>query len=356
MESLLAAWDGESVSMHRDRETGTLMFICVHSTALGSAAGGTRMKHYPSPAEALRDGMRLSEAMSLKMASVRFPHGGGKAVIALPTAEIPQGEARRRLLHEYGRFIDSLGGLYSCAPDMNTSAADMDVIAEVTPYVFCKTEAAGGSGDTAPDTAIGVLHGIRAACRCAFGSDDLSQRTVLVQGAGGVGGRLIELLAEAGANVIATDIDPHRLARLRAAGIATVPHDAALPTECDVLAPCATGGIINARSIPHLRCKVIAGGANNQLEQPSDGDLLLHLGIVYAPDFVINAGGVLHGGGLEEQHWTREVLDAQLAAIGDVIYEILKRSERDGISTDTAARRIALARIAEATRERVFLP
>src|SRR5439155_695212 len=223
-----------------DRETGTWMFVCVHSTRLGAAAGGTRMKHYPRPADALADGMRLSEAMSLKFASVQFPHGGGKAVIALPTPEIPQGQARRRLLHEYGAFINSLGGLYSCAPDMNTSAADMDVIAEVTPYVFCKTEAAGGSGDTAPDT---------------------------------------------------------------------------------------------------------AGGANNQLETPADADMLRKRGIAYAPDFVINAGGILHGGGLEEQHWTREVLDAKLAGIGDAVYEIFEAADRDGISTDAAARRIALARI-----------
>src|SRR5437879_11485841 len=219
MEELIEAWDGESVSIHRDKKTGTLMFICVHSTALGPAAGGTRMKHYPRPADALMDGMRLSEAMSLKLASVDFPHGGGKAVIALPTPEIPHGEARRRLLHEYGSFINSLGGLYSCAPDMNTSAVDMDVIAEVSPYVFCKTEAAGGSGDTAPDTAVGVLHGIRASCLYAFGSDDLSRRTVLVQGAGGVGGRLIELVMEADAAVIATDVDAARLDRLQAKAI-----------------------------------------------------------------------------------------------------------------------------------------
>ena len=161
MEELITAWDGESVSIHRDRQTGTLMFVCVHSTRLGPAAGGTRMKHYARPADALMDGMRLSEAMSLKFASVDFPHGGGKAVIALPTPEIPQGEARRRLMHEFGTFINSLRGLYSCAPDMNTSAEDMDMIAEVSPYVFCRTKAAGGSGDTAPDTAVGVLHGIR---------------------------------------------------------------------------------------------------------------------------------------------------------------------------------------------------
>ena len=349
MEDLIAAWDGESVSIHRDGETGTWMFICVHSTALGTAAGGTRMKHYPTPDDALRDGMRLSEAMSLKMASVDFPHGGGKAVIALPSPEVPQGEARRRLLHEYGRFINSLGGLYSCAPDMNTSAADMDVIAEMTPYVFCKTEAAGGAGDTAPDTAVGVLHGIRASCRYAFGSDDLSQRSVLVQGAGGVGGRLIELLMEADAKVMASDIDPARLADLRQKGIEVVAPERALTTPCDVLAPCATGGIINARSIPDLRCRVIAGGANNQLESPADADLLRDRGIAYAPDFVINAGGVLHGGGLEEQHWTSEVLAAKLAGIGDVVYEILQRAERDGISTDAAARRIALARMRKAT-------
>src|SRR5215472_790950 len=311
--------------MHRDVETGTLMIIAVHSTALGTAAGGTRMKHYARHSDALEDAMRLSEAMSLKLASVQFPHGGGKAEIALPTPPIPQGEARRRLLHEYGRFVDSLGGLYSCAPDMNTSAADMDVIAEVTPYVFCKTEAAGGSGDTAPDTAVGVLSGIRATCRFVFGTDDLIGRTVLVQGAGGVGGRLIELLTAGGATVIATDVDPRRLEQLRAKGIATVAPEQALTTECDVLAPCAVGGVINARSIPGLRCRAIAGGANNQLEAPSDADLLRERGIAYAPDFVINAGGVLHGGGLEELHWSREALATHLAGIGDAVYAILER-------------------------------
>lgn len=347
MEELLTAWDGESVSVHRDLESGAWMLICVHSTRLGPAAGGTRMKHYPRGLrDALVDGMRLSEAMSLKFASVDFPHGGGKAVIALPTPQIPQGEARRRLFLEYGRFVNSLGGLYSAAPDMNTSALDMDVVGEVTPYVFCRTEAAGGSGDTAPDTAVGVLHGIRAACRYAFQSDDLGQRTVLVQGAGGVGGRLIELLMEKDANVIASDVDQERLSRLRELGIQTVSADKAITTECDVLAPCAVGGVINARTIPTLRCRVIAGGANNQLETLEDADRVRERGIVYAPDFVINAGGVLHGGGLEEQHWTREVLDGKLAGIGDAVYEILRQAERDGISTDAAARKIALERIA----------
>jgi leucine dehydrogenase len=342
VERLIADWDGESVSIHRDRVSGAWIFVCVHSTRLGTAAGGTRMKHYPRLEDALADGMRLAEAMSLKFASVAFPHGGGKAVIALPTPDIPQGDARRRLMREYGAFINSLGGLYSAAPDMNTSAADMDVIGEVTPYVFCRTEAAGGSGDTAPDTAVGVLHGIKGACRFAFGSDDLSGRSVAVQGAGGVGGRLIELLKDAGATVIASDVDDKRARDKR---VRTVSPDSILTTECDVFAPCAVGGIINARSIPSLRCKVIAGGANNQLETPADADLLRERGIVYAPDFVINAGGVLHGGGLEEQHWTRAVLEEKLAGIGDAVYEILERADRDGVSTDAAARQIALRRI-----------
>jgi len=345
VEELIAKWDGESVSIHRDSETGTWMFICVHSTRLGPAGGGTRMKHYPRLSDALADGMRLAEAMSLKFASVDFPHGGGKAVIALPTPEIPQGAARRRLLREYGAFVNSLGGLYSAAPDMNTSALDMDVIAEVTPFVFCRTEASGGSGDTAPDTAVGVFHGIRAACRHAFDSDDLSLRRILVQGAGGVGGHLIDLLMEADATVMATDVDERRLAALREKGIQVVAPESALTTQCDVLAPCAVGGIINARSIPRLRCRVIAGGANNQLERPEDADLLRERSIVYAPDFVINAGGVLHGGGLEEQHWTRDFLDARLAGVGDAVCEILRRADSEGISTDAAARRIAVGRI-----------
>lgn len=346
MEQLLATWEGESVTTHRDQRTGTWMFICVHSTRLGPAGGGTRMKTYGSPSDALVDGLRLSEAMTLKFASVGLPMGGGKAVIALPDARLPAGDERKRLLHEFGSFVKSLGGLYSCAPDMNTSAGDMDVIAEVCPFVFCKTEAAGGSGDTAPDTAVGVLHGIRASCRFAFGTDELTGRSVLVQGAGGVGGRLIELLREAGAEVIATDIDPQRLEVLRNRGIKVVSPDAALTTECDVLAPCATGGMINSRTIDGLRCRVVAGGANNQLEKPSDADLCAERGIIYAPDFVINAGGVLHGHGLEVQGWSRATLDKHLAGIGDAVFAILERAKVEGISTEAAARRHAQARLA----------
>ena len=345
MEDLISRWDGETVATHRDRKSGAWMFICAHSFQLGRAAGGTRLKSYPTPTAGLADGLRLAEAMTLKFAAADLPQGGGKAVIALPSTELPAGDERRRLLHEFGSFVSSLGGLYSCAPDMNTSSQDMDVIAEVCPYVFCKTEAAGGSGDTAPDTAVGVLHGVRAALAHALGSDDLSGRTVAVQGAGGVGGRLIELLQEGGATVIAADVDVARVDRLRRDGVATVSPEQVLSTVCDVLAPCATGGVINAASIGGLRCHIVAGAANNQLEEPADADRLAARGILYAPDFVINAGGVLHGAGLEVLGWSHEELDRRLAGIGDTLREIFESAERQGISTDTAARQVAASRL-----------
>jgi leucine dehydrogenase len=348
MEDLISRWDGETVATHRDRKTGAWMFVCAHSFHLGRAAGGTRLKPYPSPAAGLADGLRLAEAMTLKFAAADLPQGGGKAVIALASAELPAGDERRRLLREFGSFVSSLGGLFSCAPDMNTSAADMDVIAEVCPYVFCKTEAAGGSGDTAPDTAVGVLHGIRAACAYALGSDDVNGRTVVVQGAGGVGGRLIQLLQERGANVIAADVDAARLDRLRRAGVATVLAADALSTACDVLAPCATGGILNARSIEGLRCRIVAGAANNQLEEQSDADRLAARGILYAPDFVINAGGVLHGAGLEVLGWSQDELSRRLAGIGTTLREIFESADRQGVSTDAAARQVAAERLAGA--------
>ena len=299
MDDLLAAWDGESVSIHRDRESGAWMFICVHSTRLGTAAGGTRMKHYPRLADALADGMRLAEAMSLKFASVYFPHGGGKAVIALPTPEIPQGEARRRLLLVYGSFINSLGGLYSAAPDMNTSATRMDVIGEVTPT--CSAGRRRPAGPATPPRTCGRRSTGSRAHAGLHSAPTTGRKNGRGPGRRGVGGRLIELLADAGATVIASDVDARRLKALEERGIRVVSPDSVLTVECDVLAPCAVGGIINSRSIPTLRCRVIAGGANNQLATTADAGMLRKRGIVYAPDFVINAGGVLHGGGLEER-------------------------------------------------------
>jgi len=186
LEDLIREWDGEEIVTGFDRPSGTWMFVCVHSTRRGPAGGGTRMKVYADPAEALTDAMRLSSAMTLKMAAVDIPFGGGKAVISVPA--IPDGDERRRVLLRYGDLAASLGATFQTGPDVNTSSADMDVIAERHTHVYCRSEENGGSGDPGPFTAQGVYHGIRSSLRRVFGTDELEGRTVLVQGVGDVGG------------------------------------------------------------------------------------------------------------------------------------------------------------------------
>jgi leucine dehydrogenase len=335
-EELLRQWDGEEVVVRHDRETGTWMLVCIHSTTLGPAMGGTRMKEYGGPAEALEDGLRLAAGMTRKLAIAGLPCGGGKAVLAVPA--ILEGEARRRLLERYGNLIDALGGTYVTGPDVNTGEADMDAIGSRTPYVFCRSAANGGSGDPSIHTALGTFHGIRAALRHAVGSDDLGGRKVLVQGTGAVGGKLARLLLDAGAVVLVSDVDEDRA---RATGAPLVPTDEALELDCDVYAPCALGATLNEDSIPRLQCRVVAGAANNQLATPEDAERLRAAGILYAPDFVINAGGALHGIGLEQLGWDDAELDRRVEAIGDTLTRVFEMAEAEGITTDEAAERLA---------------
>jgi leucine dehydrogenase len=344
LDELIRSWDGEQVVIRFDRETDTWMFVCVHSTVRGPAGGGTRLKTYATPADGLADAMRLAGAMTLKMAGIDVPFGGGKAVLAVPGPL--EADERRGLLLRYGRLVDSLGGTYRTGPDVNTTVEDMDVIGESTRYVFCRSPERGGSGDPGPYTARGVFHGIRASLAHAFGTDDLSGRSVLVQGVGDVGARLAEQLAHAGATVLVSDVDDTR-ARDVASRIAgrIVPPDEAIGTECDVYAPCALGGTLNGASIPELRCRVVAGSANNQLAEPEDAERLRAAGILYAPDFVINAGGVIHAWGTEGLGWTPEQVEARLARLGDELLAIYARAEAEGIATAEAAERIARARI-----------
>lgn len=340
VQALVDSWDGELIAIHRDRAGDATMIACVHSTRLGPAAGGARMKAYPSLADALCDGQRLAAAMTLKYAVNDLPFGGGKSVISVP--QLPSGVERRRLLLEFGAFLTSLGGACSCAPDMNTDARDMDVIAEVCSHVFCRTPEAGGSGDTGPDTATGVLHGIAASVRHRFGTE-LFGRRIVVQGLGSVGGPLARHLLEAGAQVLVADTDPGRVRSLVEFGARAIDPATALVAECDVLSPCATGAVLSAQTIPRLRCQVVAGAANNQLAELTDADLLNRRGILYAPDYVINAGGVLHGSGLELLGWTRAQLDERLAGIGDTLLRIYATADEERISTEAAARRLAAA-------------
>jgi leucine dehydrogenase len=344
LEELIRSWDGEQVVTRFDRPTGTWMFICIHSTRRGPAGGGTRMNTYATPAEALEDAMRLAGAMTLKMAGVDVPFGGGKAVLAIP-GPLADGD-RRDLLLRYGELVNSLGGTYRTGPDVNTTVADMDVIGERTPYVFCRSVERGGSGDPGPYTARGVFHGIRASMRHAFGSDELTGRSILVQGVGDVGERLAEQLSSAGARVLVSDIDAGK-ARVLAdrIGAGIVPPEHAITTECDVYAPCALGGTLNADSIPLLRCRVVAGCANNQLAEPDDAERLRGAGILYAPDFVINAGGVLYAWGTEGLGWTPAEVEARHAGLGEALAEIYERAEAESTTTAEAAERIARARI-----------
>jgi leucine dehydrogenase len=345
-EELLAGWDGQEVIARYDEPTSTWMLIGVHSTVLGPAMGGTRMKAYAAPDEALDDVLRLSSAMTVKQAAADLPYGGGKAVLAVPDVPGRGTHERRELLLRYAEVVDSLRGTYVTAADMNTGEADMDTVGERTPHVLGRSRANGGSGDPGADTATGVFHGVRASAAHVFGSEDLDGRTVLIQGVGSVGGRLGELLIEAGADLFLADVDEARAAAAsERLGGRTVAADDVIGTPCDVFAPCATGRVLTAETIPRLRCRVVAGAANNQLAAPEDGDRVREAGILYAPDFVINAGGVIHLAGYETLGWDEATMGKRLEGIGDTLLDIFEASERDGISTAAAADRLARARI-----------
>jgi glutamate dehydrogenase/leucine dehydrogenase len=338
-EDLLRGWDGEEAVIRFDEPSGAWMFVCVHSTVLGPAGGGTRMRVYEQPADGLADAMRLSQAMTLKMAVAGAERGGGKAVLAVP--ELPTGDARRKLLLRYGDLISSLRGTYQTAGDMNISPADLDVVKERCPWVYGTTGAGGNSGR---GTAIGVLFGIRAAVEHVFGSPELAGRTVLVQGAGAVGHNLARLLADAGATVLVSDVDE---ARAAAAGGTVVPAAEALTTECDVYSPCAVGGTLTADSIAGLRCRIVAGSANNQLAAPVDAQRLHDRGILYAPDYVINAGGVIQLVGFEDHGWDDADLERNLASIGDTLRRLFADADEAAVTPAVAAERLAAERIAQ---------
>jgi glutamate dehydrogenase/leucine dehydrogenase len=339
-ESLLAGWDGEHAVVRHDAESGAWIFVCVHSTVLGPAGGGTRMRIYPAPADGLADAMRLSGAMTWKMAGAGMPRGGGKAVLAVP--ELPSSEPRTRLLRRYGELVASLGGSYRTAGDMNISPEDLDVVAETCPWVYGTTGRGGNSGR---GTARGALHAIRATVEHVFGSPELTGRSVLVQGAGSVGALLARELAETGARVLVSDVAESRAA---ATGCETVPVDAVLETEVDVYSPCAVGGTLNADSIPRLACRAVAGCANNQLAEPEDAERLQERGILYAPDYVVNAGGIIQLIGLEDEGWDETQLQEGLAKIGDTLRTLFAEADADGVTPAEAADRLVRRRLAEA--------
>ena len=280
----------EKVVRCRDQASGLHALIAVHDTTLGPALGGMRMLPYASEDEALIDVLRLSRGMTYKSAVADTELGGGKSVIiGDPSLKSDA------LFQAMGRFVDSLGGTYITAEDMNIKIVDLEVVQQETKWVTGLAREAGSSGNPSPYTAYGCWVGIEATLQEAFGSSDCKGRSVLIQGVGAVGGRLAELLAERGADVIICDINDERVASLaKEHGYRSVPDEGHEAVECDVYAPCARGATLNDESIPRLACKVIAGCANNQLAEVRHGQMLTERGILYAPDYVINAGGIIN--------------------------------------------------------------
>lgn len=338
-------WDGEESFLERDEPTGAWIAIAIHSTRLGPAVGGTRMREYPDGQAALADARVLAAAMTLKFALPGLPWGGGKGVIAVPPGLDP--EARRGLLRRYGGRLAELGGRFRTGPDVGTGPADMDVIAGTgAPWVFGRTPAAGGAGSSGPATAIGVYAAIGAACEEAFGDASPAGRRVLVQGVGSVGGPLAAALASAGAEVLVADPAAAALQGAVAAGARPVEAEAALTTPCDVFSPCALGGVIGPGEAAALRCRAVAGGANNPLTGPEVAAMLARRGIVYAPDFVASAGGAMAGVRMEADGWDRARAEAEVAhRVGATLREVFALARRTGADADAAARRLARERL-----------
>lgn len=349
MEEVLLGWDGECVIARYDRATGAWIFIAVHDRTLGMAMGGCRLKTYPTPADGLRDALRLAQGMTLKWAAIDFPLGGGKAVLAAPPGI--DATTRRTLLERFGELLESLGGIYGTGVDLGTTPQDMNVVGEKTRYVFGRTPENGGAGDPGPWTALGVFHGLLACAEHVWGEPSVAGKTVLVQGVGGVGGPLARRLAEAGAQLKLTDAVGERVAALaKELGAEVVGPDATYDTPCDIFAPCAVGAVLNARTIPRLRCTIVGGSANNQLETAEDAQRLLDRGILYAPDFVINAGGAIGHGALEMLGWDTDRVTVRVQQIQPALLEILTAAAARGESPLREAERRA-ARTIEAARE-----
>ena len=349
----MAEYGHEQVVFCYDRQTGMRAIVAIHDTALGPARGGTRYKAYASEEEALEDVLRLSRGMTYKFAFTDMPRGGGKAVLLKQDG----GADKRVLLRVYGRFVQLLAGRFGTGPDLGTSAEEMVDVARETDFVWAIDARFGGTGDSTPLTAQGVLAGIGAACDEVFGSAGLKGRRIAVQGLGGVGGHLAELLAAAGAQVIGADLDPARAKELAdRLDIAVEDPEAIYDVPCDVFSPNAVGGVLNEHTIARLRCRIVAGGANNQLASAADGRRLLDRGILYAPDYVINSAAPYAVIGAGELRYSPERLTVSVQSVADALRLIFRRSRAEGRPTAEVADRIAEERVAAAAHIRAMTP
>lgn len=336
----------ERVVFCRDANTGLQAIIAIHSTALGPAAGGTRLWGYESDTEALHDVLRLSQGMSYKNAMAGLRFGGGKAVIM----KTPGFDGSEALYEKYGEFVDSLGGSYVTAEDVGMSVDIMEMIARKTTYVSgLPPESGKAGGDPSPKTAYGVYKGIEAAVQFKLGRDSVAGLTVAVQGVGNVGFHLCRHLADAGAGLIVADIDEARVNRaIEEFGAIAVALDEILQQDVDVLSPCALGAVLSEKTIPGLRTGIVAGGANNQLATPDDGQRLSDAGILYAPDYVINGGGIINVASEYYGDADNEEVMRRVAAIGPRLSGIFAEADSANLPTNVVADEMARALIADA--------
>jgi leucine dehydrogenase len=337
----LEKYDYEQVVFCQDKTSGLKAIIAIHDTTLGPALGGTRMWTYESEEAAIEDALRLAKGMTYKNAAAGLNLGGGKTVIIGD----PRKDKNEEMFRAFGRYIQGLNGRYITAEDVGTTVADMDLIHEETDFVTGISPAFGSSGNPSPVTAYGVYVGMKAAAKEAFGSDSLEGKVIAIQGVGNVAYTLCKYLHEEGAQLIVTDINKEAVRRaVEDFGAKAVDPNEIYSVECDIYAPCALGATINDDTIPQLKAKVIAGSANNQLKDTRHGDIIHEMGIVYAPDYVINAGGVINVAD-ELYGYNHERAMKKVELIYNSIEKIIEIAKRDGIPTYVAADRMAEERI-----------
>ncbi len=343
----------EQLLVCHDRVSGLKALIAIHSTTLGPALGGCRMYPYADEDDAILDVLRLARGMTYKNAAAGLDLGGGKSVIIGD----PRRDKNELVLRAFGRFVQTLGGRYYTAEDSGTSVEDMDVIGRESDYVL-GLSTSGSSGDPSPVTALGVWRGMKAAAGMRWGDESLKGRVVALQGAGHVGYSLARHLADEGARLVVADVVAERADRVaREFGAQVVAPDAIHAVTCDILSPNALGATINPKTIPHLKCAIVAGGANNQLEAETDGDELERRGILYVPDYIINAGGVINVADELEGAYNRDRALKRAATIQVNVRRVLELAASEGMPTYRAADRIAEQRMGAIGRlHQMYLP
>lgn len=336
----------EEVRVRAGRRTGLPIVVAVHSTVLGQALGGCRIWNYPDWRDGVEDALRLSSAMTAKNALAGLANGGGKTVVPLPPGTVLDAGTRHALLSDVGDVVEELDGRYGTGPDVGTDAEDMVVIGERTPHVFCRPAAAGGSGSSSPGTASGVLAALRATVAQLDGSPGLDGHSFAVVGLGSVGADVARRLAAAGSRLVVSDVRPEAESLARELDADWVTPEQALTADVDVLVPAALGGVLTPGLVPELRCRAVVGPANNQLSSPDVATLLHDRGILWAPDYVASAGGIVHAVASELYREPPDVVERRVERIGATLRELYRSAAAADTSPATSAEDLVAARLA----------